>query len=317
MHSGLWSGLNDCGVRSDWYAYVFVGSISAITPVDKDEKKLQIIPEEVFNGRPATPLTVLTSQAACLPKVAVGDRWLFFLRSEKDKPIILDYYGNDSRPVAHAQEQVETLRRLENIGDFAIIRGRVMRGEGFDGKVVRHPRVIAQRKTDNVRFVATTDADGRYQFGPLPPGNYKITVDPIGKYQPDDSGIEVSRGACWDLTLSRSPHAQISGHVRQSDGSSIPGVGVMLIEPDNTSYNTTQTDERGYFNFDGLRPGDYVVGINLPGAPAWKYAGCGGACVVPPASMYYYGTAERTKALVIKLATDEKRQDIDFIAPRY
>jgi hypothetical protein len=28
------------------------------------------------------------------------------------------------------------------------------------------------------------------------------------------------------------------------------------------------------------------------------------------------GTAERSKALVIKLASDEKRRDLDFIAPR-
>ena len=34
-------------------------------------------------------------------------------------------------------------------------------------------------------------------------------------------------------------------------------------------------------------PGKYVVGINLPGAPAWKNVGCAGACVVPPASLYY------------------------------
>jgi hypothetical protein len=31
------SDLNDCGVRSDWYTYVFVGSISAITGIKDDE----------------------------------------------------------------------------------------------------------------------------------------------------------------------------------------------------------------------------------------------------------------------------------------
>ena len=31
MRSGLTSNLKDCGARSDWYTYVFVGSISAIT----------------------------------------------------------------------------------------------------------------------------------------------------------------------------------------------------------------------------------------------------------------------------------------------
>jgi hypothetical protein len=78
--------------------------------------KVQITPEEVFHGDPPTPLTVLTSQGLCLPKLAVGDRWLFSLPKEAGKPIVLDYYGNDSRPVVNAQKQIKTLRRLKTIG---------------------------------------------------------------------------------------------------------------------------------------------------------------------------------------------------------
>jgi hypothetical protein len=313
MHSGLFSGLNDCGTRSDWYSYVFVGSISAITPAEKDEKELQIVPEEIFSGKPASPLTVLTSQCDCLPKLAVGDRWLFFLRSQENKPIVLDYYGNDSLPVADAEKQIETLRHLQNIGDFGILRGRVIRGELFDGKEVPGARVIAQRQFRNFQSAAITDADGRYEFQPLPPGEYKITVDFMGSPPPDDTNIVIRPGACWDLTLSRSPKAQISGHIHYSDGSSVQNVPVILIEADG--YNMTHTDTSGYFTFDGLRPGNYTVGINLPGAPPWKDESCGGACEPPPASLYYNGVAERAHALVIHLATDEKRHDIDFIAP--
>ncbi|HUK31693.1 MAG TPA: carboxypeptidase-like regulatory domain-containing protein [Candidatus Acidoferrum sp.] len=316
MHSGLWSGLNDCGVRSDWYAYVFVGSISLITSVEKDEKELQIIPEEVFHGKPATPLTVLTSQAWCLPKLATGDRWLFFLRNEESKPIVLDYYGNDSLPVAYAQEKIETLRRLENIGDFGILRGQVRAGEPFEGKAVPNARVIAQGETDKLQFMAYSDADGHYEFQPLPPGIYKITVDNAGSRPPDDTDIRISRGGCWDMTLSRSPHAEISGHVHFSDGTSAPNVAVIFIRANGSGYNTSHTDAHGDFTFGSLDPGEYVVGINLPGAPAWKYESCGGPCEVPPASLYFNGAVERSGALVIKLETDEKRQDIDFVIPK-
>lgn len=317
MRSGLFSSLNNCGVRSDWYSYVFVGSISTINPTEKDEQELQIAPEEVFSGKPASPLTVLTSQCQCLPKLAVGDRWLFFLRSEENKPIVLDYYGNDSRPIADAEKQIDTLRRLQNIGDFGILRGRVLNGELFHGKEVPSARVIAQRESDKLQSTAITDAEGRYEFQPLPPGEYKITVDSIGSQQPDEDGANITRGSCWDVTLSRSPHAQISGHVHRSDGSPMADVPVMRIEPngDGSSYDTTLTDARGYFTFDGLRPGEYVVAINLPGSPPWEFGACGGACEVPPASLYYNGVAERAHALVIKLAADEKRFDVNFTAP--
>jgi hypothetical protein len=315
VHSGLESFVNDCGVRSDWYSYVFVGSISAVTPIEKDEQELQIVPEEVFSGSPTTPLTVLTSQGQCLPKLAVGDRWLFFLRSEKDKPIVLDYYANDSRSVSNAQQQIDTLRRLQNIGEFAILRGHVMRGNFTNGKSLPRVRVIAQREFKDFQSAAIADANGHFEFQPLPAGMYDISVDFPGSSKPDDTKIAVSSGACRDLTLYRSPHAQISGHVHHSDGSPMQNVDVILIRADNTLYNTTQADASGAFNFNSLRPGKYVVGLNLPGAPAWKYAGCGGGCDVPPASMYFNGAMERSHAHIIMLGTDEKRHDIDFTAP--
>ncbi len=314
--SGLSSDVNDCGVRSDWYAYVFVGSISAITPMSNDEKELQIIPEEVFHGTPATPLTVLTSQGECLPKLGVGDRRLFSLREKENEPIVLDYYGNDSRSVAEAQEQIEILRRLENIGDFAILRGRVMQGTRFEGQPVPFAHVIANRESDDIQFVSTAGADGRYEFQPLPPGKYKITVHSAGSTQPDDDGVELSRGSCWDLTLTRSPHARLGGHVHRSDGSSMANVDVIIMNADNSWFTTSQTDARGSFTFDSLKPGEYVVGINLPGAPAWENAGGAGEGVAPQTASLYYGrTAVRSDALVIKLATNEKRDDLDFIAP--
>jgi len=315
VHSGLMSDLNDCGVRSDWYAYVFVGSISAVVPADKDEKKLQITPDEIFHGEPPSPLTVLTSQVACLPTLAVGDRWLFFLRRENNKPIILDYYGNISRPVARAQEQIKTLRRLTTIGDFGIVRGSVERGPGFsDKKVVPGAPVMASRKADSAQFFTTTNGNGHFEFEPLAPGKYDLTVDPIGSFHPDDDSVEVTRGSCWDLTISQSPHAHIGGHLTHADGSPVAGAPVFIMDEDG--YNTEKSDSNGYFHADGMRPGKYVVGINLPDAPSWKYGGCGGAgCEAPPIYLYYPGMHNRSDALVIALADDEKRDDIDFTIP--
>jgi Carboxypeptidase regulatory-like domain len=259
----------------------------------------------------------LTSQAACLPKLRVGDRWLFFLRQEKDKPMVLDYYGNESHPVADAQEQIDTLRHLQSIGDFAIVRGRVMQGMAFDGKTVPNARVTARRESDGNQFFCNSDARGRYEFQPLPAGKYNITADPSGSYQPDDSDIDVSRGACWDLTLSRSPHAELGGHVRHPDGSPVPNVAVILMRADESSFTTSQADEQGHFTFGSLDPGEYGAGINLPGAPPWEYGSAAGPGVTPPtASLYYGGAAERSGALVVKLAADEKHDNLDFVAPQ-
>ena len=293
-----------------------MGSISAITPAENDEKEIQILPEEVFHGNPARPLTVMTSQGACLPKLEVGGRWLFFLRQEKDKPIVLDYGGNDSIPVGDAQEQIETLRRLVTIGNFGIVRGHVMQGLSFEGNTVPHAHVVARRESDGVQFATTSDGDGRYEFEPLPPGEYKITSGRVGSYRPDDSGARVGAGECWDVTLTRSPHGRVGGHVRHADGSPVPDVDVVIMSADNSWYQTDRADAGGRFRFDSMDPGEYVVAINLPGAPPWADGGGGGPGVAPKtASMYYGGATARSGALVITLTADEKRDDLDFIAP--
>jgi carboxypeptidase family protein len=202
VHTGLVSDRRDCGFRADWYAYVFVGSISAVTAADNDEERLELHPEEIFHGSPPSSLTVFTSQALCLPKLAVGDRWLFYLRKVNDKPIVLDYFANDSIPVANASEQIKTLRRLEMIGDRGIVRGYVRQGQGTRWKPIDRARVVAHGTTGKLQFITSTDADGHYEFEPLPAGTYKITMHPIGSFRPEAVSVDVSRGTCWEVMLS-------------------------------------------------------------------------------------------------------------------
>jgi len=311
MHTGLTSDLKDCGVKADWYTYVFVGSISSVVPAANDEKELQIHPEEIFRGNPPSPLTALTSQAACLPKLAVGDRWLFYLRKDKDKPIVLDYYGNDSLPVADAKEQIATLRRLETIGDRGILRGNVWRGDDIHGEPVGHARVVATSETGNLRFVTTSNASGRYEFPPLPARFYKITVHRAGSFRPEDTSVDVSRGSCWDVTLTRYPHARIAGHVRHPDDSPVTGAQALLISLDESWWSSQQVGANGYFLYESLRPGRYVIGVRLESTSPDQSS----SSPPPPASLFYPGVQNRSAAAAIVLRTDEKRDNIDFTIP--
>lgn len=311
------SDLRDCGPRPNWYNYVFVGSISSVTPTNTGEERLLIVPEEVFSGNPAAPLTVITSQAACLPRMTAGDHWLFFLRRENTNPIVLDYYANDSLPAGDAQDEIERLRLLENINGRGIVQGRVMRGTRGDRKPVADAVVVAEGSSAAVKFTAATDASGRYEFPPLPAGDYTITVDqvdPVGTSQPDSASLRVRRGSCWDLTLAHSPHAEIRGRVRYTTGAPVTGAQVLFMHADESSWSTYSVDANGRFRFDSLEAGSYVIGIRLPGDPPWEY---GGAAGVPPpiATQYYPGVPERASAATITLKSDERRDDINFTVP--
>lgn len=171
MRSGLFSDLSDCGFRSGWYAYVFVGSIRSVKPVGKYDYELNLVPEEVFSGAPSRTLAVQTSQGVCFPPLKTGDRWLFYLRKESNKPIVLDYYGNDSKPLTRAQNEVETLRRLQHIGNSGLIRGVV--GDGglpHQGKPATSVQVFARHLGTQKKLCSDYRLQREIRISPLAAG---------------------------------------------------------------------------------------------------------------------------------------------------
>jgi Carboxypeptidase regulatory-like domain len=244
--------------------------------------------------------------------LAVGDRWLFFLRQNDGPGLVLDYYSNISRPVADAQDQIETLRRRKTIGHLAIVRGRVEGGPNSSDRLpVPGMRLVASRNVDHAQYFTTTNANGPFEFEPLAPGKYDVTADQGGSFRPDGRSLDVTAGSCRNLTMSRYPHARISGLIRRSNGSPVANATVFIMNGDG--YNTVRSDRNGHFESSEMFAGKYAVGIDLPDAPAWKYGGCGGPrCETPPIDLYYPGVHDRSTALVIALAGDENRDDIDF-----
>lgn len=91
-------------------------------------------------------------------------------------------------------------------------------------------------------------------------------------------------------------------------------IGVVLIDSNGEGYVTTQTNSEGRFLFDLLGPGEFVVGLNYPKRPDWiNGSGSGAGLKLPPASLYYPGVIGRSKARIIRLSTDEKIDNLDFV----
>lgn len=144
-----------------------------------------------------------------------------------------------------------------------------------------------------------TDANGNYYFSNLTPGTYSVGFSlPIGYvFSPQDNGgdgtdsdVNPSTGMTSQVTLSAGQnnmtvdagmYAQPSNTaslgnfvwndvnnngVQDNNEAGVPGVTVTLYGPDGTTViAATTTDEFGYYVFNNLPAGDYVVGFsNLP-----------------------------------------------------
>lgn len=66
---------------------MFVGTVRSAVKISETDKRLDLIPDEVFAGD-SSELTASVNQA-CLPKnepeIKAGDRWLFYVRP-KSRP---------------------------------------------------------------------------------------------------------------------------------------------------------------------------------------------------------------------------------------
>lgn len=326
MHSGLglaFPGLHSsqgrvCGTYG--YARVFTGTVKSATDISDTDKRLELIPDEIFFG-PAGEVTATVNQG-CLPldqpEIKGGDKWLVYLQSpgfpgteQQSKQLVLPY-DSPSGPLSSssAQENISTLRHLARLTDSGIITGRVTRVEMPDQKVQSVPvsdwAVIAKRGSTGTEYHAVTDSNGHFEFE-LPPDSYNVTANTQrGVWAPEDDTFVNELAPCVNVDFPMHADGEIAGTVKTADGkpASKAQVALLRIAPPH-QYFTVLTDERGHFEVRGQEPGQYIVGEGLIAntVTEWRLR------------VYYPGVTAREQAIPIDLGTGERRTDIDFKLP--
>jgi hypothetical protein len=143
----------------------------------------------------------------------------------------------------------------------------------------------------NVFLYATTDADGYFEFKPVPPGDYwlgyHLLNSPLQEGQPYARTylpgvnakalatiINVKEGdVLSDLTLQLPPpltQRVVSGVVVWSDGQPAPGASVYLSlmeEGEMSSFSSVLTDENGRFTLHLYQGLQYKASAYLQSAP--------------------------------------------------
>ncbi|GEL69302.1 carboxypeptidase-like regulatory domain-containing protein [Myxococcus virescens] len=106
-------------------------------------------------------------------------------------------------------------------------------------------------------FDARTGADGRFAFGPLPPGDYTVVAASDGLLT--DSLQDVEMEDLNPIVLHRP--RRLSGRVLAQD-TPVAGAEVHVAY----TSSVTVTDDQGRFSFEPLSPGDYEVRAEHQGA---------------------------------------------------
>jgi hypothetical protein len=326
-------GFNQWSIGGQGYTRVFTGVVLSAQNISDTEKRLELLPEEVFVGDKIE--VTATVKEACLPanepELKVGDKWLVFIRPKSyvdeitrhivTRGLEMPWYG-PSKPITEAEDDIATLRRMVELTDKGILTGYVFRiGETIDNlnpRAVPDHKVIAKNVKTGVEYTGFTNSNGRFELE-LPHGRYDVS--PSAKQGLRDAepftedavalqyglgGNAVVRKHDWTeiIDFRLVVDGKLAGRVATADGrpASFAKVAIIPISPVHPQF-IVDADENGHFEVGGQKPGKYLVGVGLLApldSAEWK------------SRVYYPGVTSKKRAKVIELGDGEWRTDINF-----
>ncbi len=129
-------------------------------------------------------------------------------------------------------------------------------------------------------YGAVSDAEGKFRFDKVPPGNYRLSAErrgflrqQYGAKRVGGKGVEIrlpEGGQINDLQISLTPQSAVSGSVTDERGAPLEGVrvragqlkvisGSRQLTPAGNPAIGSITDDRGEFRIRGLAPGRYYL----------------------------------------------------------
>jgi len=323
----------DCGTQS--YDAVFIAKILAVRQMHGDsgqhaanalgatpgsDLRLTVEPEEVFKGHPPREMQLSAEQGECFPEIRVGDDWLFFgKRSARASELEISYYSsNPSGPVELRREYLGRLRRLARGDGLSFVAGEV--DFPFNDVSKLNHRLLITSKDEKQSYSVATDAQGRFEIGPVAPGSYRIDANTDSQFRDVWDGSLASTATpangCSFVRIELEVNSEISGRVilpegyeyKKSDiGNFFPLFSVEVHTLDGKQANGafgTSIGDGLRFAVRGLSPGSYIVQLENYLGEEWLKM-----------PVFAPGVTDRSTALRIDLGWAEHRTGLEIRVP--
>ena len=305
---------------------IFIALVTDIDPLGNDANEppyAHLAIEQAFKGITEAKIKMWQGSGGgdCSFVFEKGERYLIYARYSDETKQFHTNICTRSRSLAYAAEDLDFLRGLPSSTQGTRLSGTVVKydyeeiGSPSIPELIGGVRVIAEGENGR-RFEAITNNEGFYKTVNLPPGRYKVRAE-IPSYltlsRDNQDMVEVPREGCATADFLTRTGGRISGVLLDVQGRVVPEIDVDLIPyelanrvGDRRIGRYEKTDVAGRFEFTRLKPGRYLLGVNIRSEPDGNN---------PFRRTYFPGVTDVAEAAVIVLGKGEKLKGYSLRLP--
>ena len=309
---------------------IFVGTVLRIdTPVSEEDGGTDFGPtvnrfriDEMISGATGPEIDIYPRQDNCGYPFLEGAQYVVFAFQGSDGRPHATVCG-DTRKIELSQALLTKLRAMRDNQPIPSLFGILRNAEQpFGSPSVKFPgdplaNISVQLRSGDRVFESKTDSNGAYAFYGVTAGEYQMTAElpanrELAHWFLDEplEPVKLPEGACYEYNASAQPRGRIRGRVLGPDGKPLSFADLDLFPaekyPDGEfrwSEFQDQRDYKGFFEFNHVKPGDYILVFNDldkidPDTPFPRF--------------YYPGVRELASAQRIHLESGQQFLDADI-----
>ena len=235
--------------------------------------------DDRFSGPNTTEIDVFSGgdDGDCGYRFKKGEQYIVFTQQEVEGKLFATVC-NGTRPSSEGRALLPQLRAMRNGQQVASVFGVLRRADPPflappDDPDDPLPNIALKLRSRDDRFSTSTGPDGVYTFYHVHAGEYSFTANLPARMvftQKTLTGglppFKIPDGACYEYNVDALPTGHIRGSVLGPDGKPLKLASVELYRAGQYAENRPglwgYQGSKGYFDFDHIGPGEYVIVYN-------------------------------------------------------